>query len=66
MDDIETKDQFMEALIYDARREFVGEGQTLFIYKRLNQVLPSFDNGDITPIEANFVLPKPAYESNIK
>ena len=66
LDDLTTQQRFMDALINDERREFVGEGQTLFIYKRLNRVLPSFDNGDIAPTETNFVLPKPSSESNIK
>ena len=56
----------MTALFNDMRREFVGEGQTLFMYKRLNKVLPSYDNGDLIPSNAIYVLPKPESESNIK
>ena len=66
LDDITTKEQFMTALFNDMRREFVGEGQTLFMYKRLNKVLPSYDNGDLIPSNAIYVLPKPESESNIK
>lgn len=63
---VSTTESFLDLLISDARREFVGEGQTFFIYKRLNKILPSYDNDDIAPTEANFVLPKPEAESNIK
>lgn len=66
LDDISTTEQFMGALINEERREFVGEGQTLFIYKRLNRVLPSADNSDEAPRDEIYVLPKPTSESNIK
>lgn len=64
--DVSSTEKFMKVLIDDERREFVGEGQTLFIYKRLNRILPSYDHGDIPAINENFVLPKPESESNIK
>lgn len=64
--DVTSTEKFMKVLIDDERREFVGEGQTLFIYKRLNRVLPSYDHGDIPALNENFVLPKPESESNIK
>ena len=66
MDDITTTEQFMTTLLSEMRREFVGEGQTLFMYKRLNRMLPSFDNGDQVASDAIYVLPKPEAESNIK
>ena len=66
LDDISTTEQFMGALINEERREFIGEGQTLFIYKRLNRVLPSADNNDEAPRDEIYVLPKPTSESNIK
>lgn len=66
LDNVSTKEDFISALISDMRREFLGEGQTLFIYKRLNRILPSPNSEDILPTEDNFVLPKPTSESNIK
>lgn len=66
LDAVSTKEDFLSALISDMRREFVGEGQTLFIYKRLNRILPNPNGEEILPTEANFVLPKPTSESNIK
>ena len=68
LSEINTTEEFMDALINDARREFVGEGQTFFIYKRLNKIIPTAKYGgdDILPSNENFVLPKPASESNIK
>src|SRR5690606_18404468 len=34
-----SKDAFLDALINDARREYVGEGQLFFLYKRLNETV---------------------------
>ena len=38
-----TRDAFLEALYTDATREFIAEGQTFYLYKRLNR---SMYNGE--------------------
>ncbi len=56
-----TKDAFLEALYTDATREFIAEGQTFYLYKRLNR---SMYNGEY-PIDMNgkYVVPLPDSES---
>lgn len=41
---ITLKSDFMDRLISDARREFLGEGQIFFMFKRLNQSVPTVNN----------------------
>ena len=55
-------------IVSDARREFVGEGQTFFMYKRLKKNLQGMDGYNWKEAEAkeeNMVLPLPDSESNI-
>lgn len=59
-----TKGEFMNELVKDARREFIGEGQTLFMFKRLKRTIAG-GNGDIIANEENLVLPLPDSESTI-
>lgn len=59
-------DDFMDLLINDMRREWLGEGQTYFIYKRLNKNIPSEKGGFIEAAEKVFVVPVPDIETNIK
>ena len=61
------KDEFVELLVNDMRREFFGEGQMLYQYKRLNRTMPAMSAYDdpVLPTDENVVLPLPDSESNI-
>lgn len=50
------KQAFLDALINDARREFVGEGQLFYLYKRLNKTILDETGGNQT-LTDKFVLP---------
>lgn len=50
------KAAFLDAIINDARREFVGEGKLFFLYKRLNKTILDETNGNQT-LTDKFVLP---------
>ena len=56
-----TRDAFLEVLYNDATREFIAEGQTFYLYKRLNR---SMYNGEY-PIDmtGKYVIPLPDSES---
>ena len=57
----------MNLLVQDACREFLGEGQILYMYKRLNKKFYKWNNGqEIIPLDENVVLPLPESEMNIK
>lgn len=47
---------FLDAIINDARREFIGEGQLFYLYKRLNKTILDETNGNQT-LTDKFVLP---------
>lgn len=53
---IATKSAFEDAIINDARREFVGEGKLFFLYKRLNKTILDEYGGNQT-LTGKFVLP---------
>lgn len=60
-----TEDNFMDELIKDARREWLGEGQLFYMYKRLGMDIPS-ENGQVIKLdEKHAVLPIPDTETNI-
>lgn len=64
----DTKQEFINLIVNDARREFFGEGQTFFLYKRLKRNLEGGDKRQFVEypaIEDNMVLPLPDSESNI-
>lgn len=65
---VTSEEGFIDMIVKDARREFVGEGQTFFMYKRLKMNLLGMDGYDWKEVEAkeeNMVLPLPDSESNI-
>lgn len=55
------KESFLNALINDGRREYVGEGQLFFMYKRLNATVLDEYGGHQT-LTDEFVLPVPDRE----
>lgn len=61
------KSTFMDLLIKDARREFLGEGQTFYMFKRLNKNLPASSpyDDEVLASDENFVLPMPDSETDI-
>jgi len=62
-----TKEVFMNLLVKDACREFLGEGQILYMYKRLNRKFYKCTDGqEIFPLDKNVVLTLPESEANIK
>ena len=56
-----TKDEFLTSLYNDATREFIAEGQTFYLYKRLNK---DMYNGEY-PINMSgkYVIPLPDSET---
>lgn len=53
---ISAKD-FMEEIIRDARKDFIGEGQIYYMYKRLNR--PVLDGNKEITMGTKFILPLP-------
>ena len=64
---VSNKNEFVELLLNDMRREFFGEGQILYQYKRLNHTIPAMSSYDdpVLPTDENVVLPLPDSEMNI-
>ncbi len=54
------KDKFLEAVYNDATREFIIEGQTYFLYKRLNK--PMYNGTTPIDMSGKYVLPLPNSE----
>ena len=60
------ENNFMDVLINDMRREWIGEGQIFYLYKRLKKDMP-FEGNEVVPIEAKYVIwPVPDTETNLK
>ena len=53
----------MYEMLNDARREFIGEGQIFYMYKRLARSLKGIE-GNVFPTEENYVIPLPENETN--
>ena len=64
VDNALSSDDFMNVLINDMRRDWIGEGQTFYIYKRLNKDIPG-DRSSIAASEKVFVIPLPDGETNL-
>jgi len=58
------KDEFIEELIMEARKEFLSEGQLWFMYKRLNHEIYDAYNNTIE-VEKEFTFDIPVNESNV-
>ena len=58
-----TEDAFWEALTYEYRKEFIGEGQLIFFYKRTNRPI-TFSEGKFDH-KGKLTLPVPDSESAI-
>ncbi len=58
------KADFMEAIVREYRREFIGEGQMVYVYKRLN--LPLRENGTTVPHNGKLVMPIPDSEAGLQ
>lgn len=58
---ITLKSDLLTYLINDARREFMGEGQMFYMYKRLNRDILDEEDGDVT-LSDEFVIPIPDSE----
>lgn len=63
MPTISTTQDFMDYMLIDARREFIGEGQSFFMYKRLN--LPLWDGASTYDLKGRSFLPIPESENVI-
>ena len=62
---VNSKDDFIKLIVNDARREFIGEGQIFFMYKRLNQAIPKTSTTNVSPTNENYVMPLPDSETNL-
>lgn len=56
-----TRDQFLRALYNDMTREFMSEGQTFYLYKRLNA--PIYNGVNPLDMTGRYVLPIPYSET---
>ncbi|HEX6431674.1 MAG TPA: RagB/SusD family nutrient uptake outer membrane protein, partial [Niastella sp.] len=56
---VATKEDFMRELIKEARKDFFGEGQILYMYKRLNRAIDVPLRGSIPASDNVFVMPLP-------
>lgn len=59
--DISSKENFMKEIKLEYQREFIGEGQMFYFYKRLNQNI--FVEGEEMDMSKNFIIPIPDIES---
>ena len=56
---ISNKDELIQELVKEARKEFYAEGQIFYMYKRLHRSIPTQLGGSIPPSDKVFVLPMP-------
>ena len=59
-----TEEEFINVLIEDAKREFAGLGQNVFIYKRLNKAV-TYSEGEDPDTKGNLRIDVPQSESAI-
>ena len=58
------KGTFMEVLVKEYRREFLCEGQMVYVYKRLN--MPLRENGTTVAHNGKLVMPVPDTEAGVQ
>ena len=65
---IESLEEMQKAILRDARRDFIGEGQLFYYYKRLNaSTIPAGDDsGDVMMNEAKYKFPLPDSETDYR
>jgi len=54
-----SREVLIQELVKEARKEFFGEGQLFYMYKRLNRTIPNQLGGTISTSDRLFVLPLP-------
>ncbi|WP_214071807.1 RagB/SusD family nutrient uptake outer membrane protein [Mucilaginibacter sp. dw_454] len=59
---VPSKDAFITLLLTEARKEFYGENQLFYMYKRLNHAVVLSSTQTIPPSNSIFVFPKPQDE----
>jgi hypothetical protein len=59
---VSSPDDFMTQLVKEARKEFYGEGQLFYMYKRLNRGIVGPTGIINAPTDKTFVLPLPLNE----
>jgi starch-binding outer membrane protein, SusD/RagB family len=59
---VSTKEELLQELIKDARKEFFGEGQIFYMYKRLNRPIANLLGGNVPAADKVFVMPLPDNE----
>lgn len=59
---VSTKEDLLKELIKEARKEFYGEGQIFYMFKRLNRPITKPLGGSIPASDKIFVMPLPDYE----
>lgn len=68
LDKLTSRDQVPAAILSEYQKEFWGEGQLFFYYKRVNAAtIPSaMTGGDVEMNDAKYVLPLPESETNFR
>lgn len=59
---VATKEQMLQELVKEARKEFFGEGQLFYMYKRLNRPIANLLGGNVPASDRVFVMPLPDNE----
>jgi hypothetical protein len=59
---VASKDELLQELVKEARKEFYAEGQLFYMYKRLNRSITGQQGGSISPSDKVFVMPLPDNE----
>lgn len=59
---VDSKDEFITLLLKEARKEFYGESQLFYMYKRLNHAVVVSSTQTIPPSDRIFVFPLPLDE----